>query len=82
MENKIEYRYIKNDFLNLFNTMYSCTKSTKLRDFEYRVLHSALVTDDKLSMWGIINDESCSFCHNAPETIIHLLIECETSKKL
>ena len=62
--------------------MYACTKSTKLRDFQYRVLHSTLVTNDKLSMWGIINDESCSFCHNAPETIIHLLIECETSKKL
>ena len=79
---KLNIDISKNDFLNLFSTMYACTKSTKLRDFQYRVLHSTLVTNDKLSMWGIINDESCSFCHNAPETIIHLLIECETSKKL
>ena len=76
---KLNIDISKNDFLTLFSTMYACTKSTKLRDFQYRVLHSTLVTNDKLSMWGIINDESCSFCHNAPETIIHLLIECETS---
>ena len=62
--------------------MYSCTKSAKLRDFQYRVLNSILVTNDKLSRWGIINDESCSFCHSTPESIMHLLRECEISKRL
>ena len=79
---KLNIDISKNDFLNLFNTMYSRTKSTKLRNFQYRVLHSTLVTNEKFSMWGIINDETCSCCRHAPETIIHLLIECETSKRL
>ena len=36
---KLNIDISKNDFLNLFSTMYGCTKSTKLRDFQYRVLH-------------------------------------------
>ena len=79
---KLNIDISKTDFLNLVNTMYLCTKSPKLRDFQYRVLDSTLVTNEKLSMCGMINEESCSFCHNAPETIIHLLIECETSQRL
>ena len=79
---KLNIDIYKNYFLNLFNTMYSCTKSTKFRDFQCRVLHSTLVTNDKLSMWGMINDERCSFRHNAPETIIHLLIVWNQEKTL
>ena len=33
-------------------------------------------------MRGILNYESCSFGHNVPEIIIHLLIECGTNKRL
>lgn len=81
-KSKLEIELSEDDFLNFFKIMYSCTRSTKLRDFQYRVLHSTLVTNDKLYKWGKINDESCSFCHNAPESITHLLVECATSKNL
>ena len=52
------------------------------RDFQSRILNSILVTNDKLPRWGIITDESCLFCHSSPESIMHLLRECEISKRL
>ena len=52
------------------------------RDFQSRILNSILVRNDKLSRWGIMTDESCSFCHSTPESIMHLLRECEISKRL
>ena len=79
---KLNTNLSDNDFLNFYNAMYSCTKSAKLRDFQYRILNLILVTNDKLSTWGIITGESCSFCHSTPESIMHLLRECEISKRL
>ena len=79
---KLNTNLSENDFLSFYNTVYSCTKSAELRDFQYRILNSILVTNEKLSRWVIITDESCSFCHSTPEWIMHLLRECEISKRL
>ena len=62
--------------------MYSCTTATKLREFQYKILHSTLITNEKLYQWGMIENNSCTFCHNFTETILHLFLECEVSRGL
>ena len=62
---KLNTNLSENDFLDYCNAMYSCTKSAKLIDFQYRILNSILVTNDKLFRWGIITGESCSLSQHS-----------------
>ena len=39
----------QDNFLEYFAAMYSCTTATKLIEFQYKILHSTLITNEKLS---------------------------------
>ena len=58
------------------------TNYTKIRDFQYRLLQRAIVTNIQLKKWGIIESELCTFCNEQPETIIHLLVHCTKVKTM
>ena len=72
----------KDVFLSNFNCIYKCTLNSKLRDFQFRLLHNAVITNTRLRQWGIVEDENCTFCRRSPESILHLLIECHYSTQL
>lgn len=72
----------KDTFLVLFNNIYITTSSTKLREFQYRLLNSAIVTNQNLMKWGIKDHDRCSFCNSETETTFHLLIKCSVSKTI
>ena len=59
-----------------------CTKSTKLRAFQFQVLHRAVVTNVDLLKWKIKTEDLCTFCHRHPESLEHLLWECTISQIL
>ena len=59
---------------------YSCTSETKLREFHYMISRKTLTTDEKFYQWGMIENDTCTSCHNSPETSLHLFFECETSR--
>ena len=48
------------------------TKSTKLREFQFRLLHRRLPTNDFLTKIRIKEDPQCSFCKEECEKLIHL----------
>ena len=58
------------------------TTYTKLRSFQYRLLHHALITNLNLFRWKIVQSPLCTFCDLETEDIIHLLYECPIVKKL
>ena len=62
--------------------MYKCTSSTKLKDFQFRLLHMRLNTNKDRFRFGQINSDRCSFCDLHEENIFHLLLTCEKSKKI
>ena len=68
----INYQAFKEHYLNA----YYCTISTKLRDFHYRLVFNAIVTNSKLYHWKIINSDLSTFCNRDRETIAHLLVRC------
>ena len=70
----------KDDFLIRFQNIYKITLSSKLREFQYRLLNSALVTNKDLYKWGLKNHDRCSFCNLETETAVHLLVKCQVSK--
>ena len=70
----------KDDFLTLFQNIYKITLSSKLREFQYRLLNSALITNKDLYKWGLKNHDRCSFCNLETETAVHLLVKCQVNK--
>ena len=65
-----------------FELMYKCTSSTKLKDFQFRLLHMRLNTNRDRFLFGQIDSDRCSFCDLHEENIFHLLMTCETSKEI
>lgn len=66
-----------NDFLKWVNAIWSITYNSKLRTFQYRLLNHAIVTNVNLKLWKIVQFDSCTFCKNEAETIIHLFINAQ-----
>ena len=50
------------EFSQAFCNIYKMTNNAKLRSFQYRVLHSAIITNRHLFKWGIKASNDCTFC--------------------
>ena len=59
-----------------------CTKSTKLIEFHFKLFHRRLATNNFLFKIKLTENENCTFCQNAPETLIHLFWTCQKTSKL
>ena len=56
--------------------VFKVTNVPKYRSFQYRLLQRGLVTNILLEKWKIIPSENCTFCHEVPETVCHMLYDC------
>ena len=54
----------------------------KYRSFQYKLLHNAVICNDRLKHMGIVDSNRCTFCNAAKETISHLLVECSYVEKV
>ena len=66
----------KLEWQRLFKKLKYTTVDTKLRWFQYRILHSILSTNRSVSKFIHGQDHLCTFCKKESETIIHLLWDC------
>ena len=81
-ENILQIKIDEDIWLNYFTNIYLHTNYNKLRYFQYRILNNILVTNDKLKIWKILDNDNCTFCNIHKETVIHLLIECDAVKHI
>ena len=51
-----------------------CTKSTKLIEFQFKLLHRRIPTNDFLFKIGRKENDNCTFCNYSSETLIHLFL--------
>ena len=65
-----------------FEAIYKCTISTKLRNFQYRILTHKVVLNDQLVHYGIKENNSCTFCKATKETMVHIFTQCKISKQI
>ena len=70
------------DYGKLHSQIYKLTNVPKLRSFQYRLLQRGLTTNILLKKWGIVASENCYYCKKEPETVIHLLCQCDVVQKL
>ena len=65
-----------------FRAIYVTSNSPKLRSFQYRLVHRAIITNTKLYQWKKVDSPNCTFCLKYPESYTHLFCECEMVKPL
>ena len=58
------------------NLEVNCTTETKLRVFQFKFLHRRVATNDFLHKIGLKEVDSCSFCNDSTETLMHLFWYC------
>ena len=82
-------KWIKNNeiiefdqYCELFKNLYKITNNSKLRSFQFRILHSAIITNVQLEKWKLKSNNYCSFCKTGKETVQHLLFGCEYVKQI
>ena len=64
------------DFENVFVIPRVCVKNNLIKEFQYKVLHRYLPTNDLLYKMKKIESNKCTFCHLYAENITHVLFAC------
>ena len=70
------------DWKEAYLLPFEVTKSTKLIEFQFKLLHKRLSTNSYLYKIKIKNSESCTFCKTQKEDITHLFWYCECAASL
>ena len=60
---------------------FKCSLSTKLRYFQFKILHNVLGVNKYLKTVGISNSDLCTFCAIDTESISHLFWECPSTQR-
>ena len=74
-ELKVEISY--EQFMCFYKEIFKVTNVPKLRSFQYRLLHRAIITNVHLFRWQLRNNNLCSFCNKDKESYAHLFVMCE-----
>ena len=59
----------------------SLTISTKLRDYQFRLMHKILPTNKELYRWKIVDSNICNFCAEV-DSIEHTMFKCNAVNRL
>ena len=68
------------DYKACFVNLKKITNHTKYRSFQFRMLHNAIILNDKLCRWKVLQENKCSFGCDEPETEMHFFVECPVSQ--
>ena len=60
---------------DLFNMPYRCTRSTKLQSFQFQIIHRYIPTRKFLFVRDIIDSPKCTRCHEI-DTMMHHFVTC------
>ena len=66
----------------IFNRPRWCTLSSRLREFQFKLLHGIVYTNHHLQKFNFVDSNLCSFCKKYDETYQHLLYACEATQKV
>ena len=86
--NNLNINMSQEDFLSIFEKMYSLTNDKKLLIFKFRMLHRNTITNRNLNMWDRnkpLNEQrtdKCTFCNVFPETIEHIFYDCSIAQTI
>ena len=65
------------DWKRIYSLPFKVTLDTKLREFQYKILHRICYTNDRLFKFRIVDSPLCYFCGEEIETLEHFFFFCE-----
>ena len=68
------------DWEKAYCLAFQATKNSKLRIFQFKLLHRRIATNDFLFKIGISSNNLCSFCNEHEETLKHMFWDCKVSQ--
>lgn len=80
-EDVFNTEFFKLDWKKIFVLPFRTTLSTKLREFQYKILNRILYTNQLLYKIGKAESPLCYFCQSELETLEHLLFKCPRIKE-
>ena len=63
----------------IFKSLKNICKDTKLKEFQFKLIHRIIVTNKELFRFGIKPDDKCLYCGDK-DSIEHTFIECPFTK--
>ena len=63
----------------IFKSLRTARKETKLREFQFKLIHRTVVTQGELFKYGIKPDDKCCF-YGEKDSIDHTFIHCSFTK--
>ena len=71
-------------FIQSFQNIRKITNLAKLKSFQIRLLHRAIILNDKLFLWKVTDGKICSNCHEteSTENIHHFFWQCAEAQKI
>ncbi len=71
-----------NEIGNMYILPRMCTSDMAIKEFQYKILHRYLPTNDLLYKMKLVSGNKCTFCNMYNENVIHLFFECTYVKQL
>ena len=68
------------DWSKTYSLPFLCTRESKLRVFQFKLIHRRISTNRCLFKVGLSSSEQCSFCENTSKSLLHLFWECPKTK--
>ena len=65
-----------------FKELYLTTNITKLRNFQFRLLHNKIFCNNILYHWRKVESQACEWCTEAKQNVFHLLWKCPCSQEI
>ena len=76
------FNFSEEEWKKIYKWPFEITNNTTLQWFQSRINHNILATNKYLHKIKLINNPTCSFCTKEPETVEHLLWDCEHTQKI
>ena len=73
---KFNTEFFKLDWKEIYVLPFKTTQSTKLREFQFKVLNRIVHTNHLLHKIGKVIAPLCYFCQSEIETLEHMLFDC------
>ena len=76
------FEVTENEIGKIYRLPFIITQNSRLQWFQYKINHLILTTNSFLSKINLVPSPLCTFCKEQPESITHLLWECEKVQNL
>ncbi len=73
---------MEDEWPDIYRRIYSSTIETKLRSFQFKMVHNILYTNTRLFKARMVESDLCTFCKVEKETVEHLFHACTCVKGL